>query len=149
MITLNVFDYFSGALLAHDLSRELDSIQLLNQCSKESSPSLLKSPLCVGFVEIWDVRALHRHVPPERKVWSSLDGGSCPLSPGWVQCLSCKDSQLERACRFRCVNSQLAPLSPEGVRYGGIGVSVEARAQGPLGIATAWPNFGMRILGRV
>jgi hypothetical protein len=98
----------------------VDTVQIINRCGAGTSAELLSDPLCVGFVEIWDVRVLALQELRQWRLgtpggegalkalgigsplWGLRGGGGCELSVGWESCLSCTGSASERACRFRC-----------------------------------------------
>ena len=121
---LNIFDFVSGDILHRDLrntSLALDTIQNHNRCDPTTPSAVLENGFCGGFVELWDVRDFSGS--RQTGVLGHLNGTACELSPNWPQCFSCRGSESEASCGFKCsqpkerVPSRFVPIPPDEIVY--------------------------------
>ena len=177
--SLNTLDYMSAAVLYHDLRGtrgQLDTIQIANQCATTvnlTGRSHFGMEICSQPVELWDVRAIAtswRHaaanlsatfsIQPPRP-WSDLDGNACELGDSFMYCASCRDSESERSCRYKCsrspVRGQRYVIASQGAKLGELNYGQEIKADmlssirrlGMLGKTEVWRHVWEQVSRRL
>lgn len=146
---LNVFDFISGGILHRELrntSLALDTVQNHNRCDATATPSaILENGFCGGFVELWDVRDFSGS--EQTGVLGHLNGTACEPSPNWPQCFSCRGSESEAACGFKCSlhrphsPTRFVAMPPEAIVYQSSGDGTYLRVDGIGGADSLHPGY--------
>ena len=118
LYVLNTLDYLAASVLYHDLHgtpNELDTIQIANQCLHGSNSSHLADPVCHQASEIWDVRSIGPMKPwsQQARPWRAPNGSLCELSESMPLCMSCRHTESERACQYKCSASKPHRMLPQ------------------------------------
>ena len=123
LLKLNVLDYVCAATLAYstNISAQLDTIQIVNRCGPGTAAELLRTSLCAGFVEIWDVRIL---APPRTERREAAAGATSePLTAGharrWNEPLQFSASSVSAGVREAALASPTGSPPLWSLRGGG------------------------------